>query len=55
YCGRLKKGCDGNHPCRRCFNARVPCVYQVRKKTGPKPGWKTRQTAASSSPCAHRD
>ncbi|CAM9870095.1 unnamed protein product [Choristocarpus tenellus] len=51
-CTRLKKGCDGNYPCRRCFNARVPCVYQVRKKTVPKPGWKTRQTVASSSPCA---
>ncbi|CAM9207060.1 unnamed protein product [Phaeothamnion confervicola] len=35
-CSRFKKACDGWAPCYRCVRRCIPCVYSLRKRTGPK-------------------
>ncbi|CAM9454143.1 unnamed protein product [Discosporangium mesarthrocarpum] len=35
-CARVKKACDGGQPCKRCVRIQMPCVYEKRKRTGPK-------------------
>ena len=36
-CSRIKKRCDGGHPCGLCVKSNFQCVYEQRVRPGPTP------------------
>ncbi|CAM9580573.1 unnamed protein product, partial [Ectocarpus sp. 12 AP-2014] len=39
-CHRMKRKCDGKHPCTRCERRGRDCVYGYKQKSGPPKGSK---------------